>query len=175
MEIDYDYLKQLLEAFAAAPKPTTDIFDLKTRGIDYEADQFLFHIGNLQNKELVQQPDGSSDVGVSYSGEGQPTWSVLPLRLTAAGHELRDGMRSERAMAVIKRDFKHAGIDTAKTIFKVMLEESIKTATKAFVGCGPGEHRAFDHHLRRAGSLTKQTPYERPGAGGAIEFAPHSP
>jgi hypothetical protein len=47
-------------------------------------------------------------------------------------------MRNERAMAVIKRDFKHAGIDTAKTIFKVMLDESIKTAVKAFVGGAPG-------------------------------------
>lgn len=44
MQIDYDYLKQLPEAMAATEPPWTDIEELKARGVDNAADQFLFHL-----------------------------------------------------------------------------------------------------------------------------------
>jgi hypothetical protein len=59
MQIDYDYLKQVLEAFAAAPRPTTDIEELEANGINCESDAFLFHMGILQDKGLVEQPNVS--------------------------------------------------------------------------------------------------------------------
>jgi len=133
MQIDYDYLKNLLEAFAGAPRPTTDIEELKERGLDYETDQFLFHMEILADQDFIRQPDGDSGFGVFRSIDGHTSWSVLPLRLTADGHRFLDGLRDERAMAVIKKDFKHASIDTAKTIFKTVLEESVKGAVRAFI------------------------------------------
>lgn len=134
MQIDYDYLKQLLEAFAAAPRPTTDIEELKNRGIEYDSDQFLFHMEILQDKGLIEQPDGDPGIGVSRSADGFVSWAAIPLRMTAAGHEFLDGMRNEKAMAVVKRDFKHAGIETVKTVFRAVCEESAKLAVRAMLG-----------------------------------------
>jgi hypothetical protein len=33
MQIDYDYLKRLMEAFTEAPRPTTDIVELQKLGL----------------------------------------------------------------------------------------------------------------------------------------------
>jgi hypothetical protein len=46
---------------------------------------------------------------------------AVPFRLTAAGHEFLDGLRSKEAMAVIKANAKSVSISTAKTIIKVVL------------------------------------------------------
>lgn len=133
MQIDYDYLKQLLEAFAGAPGPTTDIHELQERGIPINDPQFLFHMEILQDKGLIGQPDGSRGIGVVRSVDGFVSWGAIPLRLTADGHEFLDGMRNENAMAVVKRDFKAAGIDTVKTVFRTILDESAKVAVRAFM------------------------------------------
>ena len=138
MQIDYDYLKQLLEAMAAAESPWTDIEELKARGIDYESGQFLFHMKILCDKGLVRQMDGSSDLGMRLSADRIPSWGAVPLRLTADGHEFLEGMRNKEAMALVKRDFKTAGIDTVKAVFRVALEESARIATKAVFGHGAG-------------------------------------
>lgn len=138
MQIDYDYLKQLLEAMAAAERPWTDIEELKARGIDYESGQFLFHMKILCDKGLIRQMDGSSDIGVRFSVDHRVAWGAVPLRLTADGHEFLEGMRNKEAMALVTRDFKAAGIDTVKAIFRVALEESARIATKALFGHGAG-------------------------------------
>ena len=139
VQIDYDYLKRLLEAFAAAPRPTTDIRELAQAGVDYETDIFLFHIEILLDKGFIQRQDGEPGIGIVRSIDDFITWNVLPLRLTASGHEFLDGLRNQEAMAVLKSKFKHAGIDTAKAIFKTVIEESVKGAVKAFLpGAGPG-------------------------------------
>jgi hypothetical protein len=133
MQIDYDCLKQLLEAFAAAPRPTTDIEELKAAGLDYETDQFLFHMEILDDYRLIAQPDGDPGIGVQRSIDGYVVWGVIPLRLTAAGHEFLDGLRSKEAMAIVKASFKHASIETVKTVMKTVLEESAKAAVTVFM------------------------------------------
>jgi hypothetical protein len=95
MQIDYDHLKQLLEAFAAAPKPTTDIEELKHRGIDYQSDAFLFHTEILDDTGFVERADGDRGIGVLRSVDRFISWSAVPLRLTAAGHEFLGGLRNE--------------------------------------------------------------------------------
>ncbi len=44
MKIDQDYLKKLLETCEAAPAPIFDIEELKAAGVDYDTDQFVFHM-----------------------------------------------------------------------------------------------------------------------------------
>jgi hypothetical protein len=138
MQIDYDYLRQLLEAMAAAERPWTDIHELKERGIHYEADQFLFHMEILCDKGLIRQMDGSSDLGMRLSLDRIPSWGAVPLRLTAEGHDFLDGMRNKEVMVVVRRDFKTAGIDTVKAVFRVVLEESARVATEALFRHGAG-------------------------------------
>ena len=138
MQIDYDYLKQLLEAMVATEHPWTDIEELKARGVDYGSDQFLFHMKILCDKGFVRQMDGSSDLGMRLSVDRILSWGAVPLRLTADGLEFLEGMRNKEAMALVKRDFKTAGIDTAKAVFRVALEESARIATQALVHHGTG-------------------------------------
>ena len=134
MQIDYDYLKRLMEAFTEAPRPTTDIVELQKLGLDYETDIFVFHMQILQDQGFIVQPDGDTDIGLQYGiGADEPSWGAVPLRLTAAGHEFLDGLRSKQAMAVIKSSAKSVSISTAKAIFKAVLEESTKAAAKAFL------------------------------------------
>jgi hypothetical protein len=138
MQIDYDYLKQVLEAFAAAPRPTTDIEELEANGINCESDAFLFHMGILQDKGLVEQPNGERGFGAIRSVDNRISWAAVPLRLTAAGHEFLDGLRNQQAMSVLKQKFMHAGIDTARTVVKTVLEESTKLVVKAIVSGATG-------------------------------------
>lgn len=138
MQIDYDYVKHLLEAFSAAPRPTTDIEELKAKGIIYESDDFLFHMEILRDKGLVERADGERNVGAQRSVDGFISWSAVPLRLTAAGHEFLDGLRNPQAMTVLKQKFAHAGIDTAKTVMKTVLEESTKLVVRAIVSGAGG-------------------------------------
>jgi hypothetical protein len=72
------------------------------------------------------------------SADRIPSWGAVPLRLTADGHEFLEGMRNKEAMALVKRDFKTAGIDTAKAVFRVALEESARIATQALFRHGTG-------------------------------------
>ena len=133
MQIDYDYLKRLLEGFADAPRPTTDIEELKATGLDYDTDIFAFHMEILEDKGFIGQPDGDPGIGLQRDSDGGCHWGAIPLRLTAAGHEFLDGLRSKAAMSVLKHDFKSASIDTARTIFRTVIEESAKIAVKAFL------------------------------------------
>ena len=138
MQIDYDYVKQLLEAFSAAAHPTTDIDELEARGIAHENDAFLFHMEILRDKGLVERADGERNIGAQRSVDGIISWAAVPLRLTAAGHEFLDGLRNQQAMVVLKQKFTHAGIDTAKTVIKTVLEESTKIVVKAIVSGSAG-------------------------------------
>ena len=52
MTIDQDYLKKLLEAFEAAPAPITNIDELQAAGLEYDNDQFVFHMNILTTKAL---------------------------------------------------------------------------------------------------------------------------
>jgi hypothetical protein len=135
MQIDYDYLRRLMEAFAEAPRPTTDIEELQKVGFNYETDIFVFHMQILQDQSFIAQPDGDTDIGLRFGiGDDDPSWGAVPLRLTAAGHEFLDGLRNKEAMAVIKANAKSVSISTAKMIFKAVLEESVKAATKGYLG-----------------------------------------
>jgi hypothetical protein len=90
MRIEVDYLKELLQAFLNAPGTTTDIRELRQLDpkLDCERDpRFEFHIRLLADGGYVQRDDGKWDMGYERSADGLVFWNVLPLRLTAAGHE----------------------------------------------------------------------------------------
>ena len=87
MKIDQDYMKKLLEACQASEKPTFDIEGLETAGFDYNNQQFEFHMMILTDQGFIARDDGSRGFGLIKSADGFPSWAVLPLRLTASGHE----------------------------------------------------------------------------------------
>ena len=136
MKIDHDYLKGLLEAFEASPDPVTDILSLKDAGYDYDDRQFIFHMGILEDKCLVQRDDGDAGFGMVRGIDGHTSWAVLPLRLTANGHEFIEALRNKQVWATIKRDFKEAGIDTLWQVSKDLLEGYTKKKIVALTGVG---------------------------------------
>ena len=114
MKIDQDYLKKLLEACLASEKPTFDIEDLKAAGFDYNDQQFEFHMKILNDQHFIEQDDGDSGFGLTKGIDGFLSWSVLPLRLTASGHQFIEALENKDVWAAIKRGFKDASIETYK-------------------------------------------------------------
>ncbi len=121
MKIDQDYLKRLLQVCQASEKPTFDIEDLKARGFDYNDPQFEFHMRILDDQCLIEQDDGDPGIGLTKSIDGFLSWSVLPLRLTASGHEFIEALENEEVWATIKRNFKDASIGTLRDVAMKLL------------------------------------------------------
>ncbi|RAP58134.1 DUF2513 domain-containing protein [Oleiagrimonas sp. MCCC 1A03011] len=136
MKIDHDYLKGLLEAFEASPDPITDINSLRASGYDYDNRQFIFHMGILEDKCLVQRDDGDAGFGMVRGIDGHISWSVLPLRLTANGHEFIEALRNKQVWATIKKDFKEASIETLWQVSKDLLEGYTKKKIATLTGVG---------------------------------------
>jgi hypothetical protein len=122
VKIDQDYLKKLLEACQASEKPTFDIEDLKAAGFDYNDKQFEFHMMILTDQGFIELDDGDPGFGLTKSLDGFPIWSVLPLRLTASGHQFIEALSNQEVWAAIKHGFKDASIATLKTVSLKLLE-----------------------------------------------------
>jgi hypothetical protein len=122
VKIDQDYLKNLLEACQASEKPTFDIEDLKAAGCDYNDKRFEFHMMILTDQGFIERDDGDPGFGLTKSLDGFPSWSVLPLRLTASGHQFIEALSNKEVWAAIKHGFKDASIATLKTVSLKLLE-----------------------------------------------------
>jgi hypothetical protein len=109
MKIDHDYLKKLLEACQASEKPTFDIQDLKADGFDYNDPKFEFHMAILDDQGFIQQDGGDPGFGLRKSKDGFLSWSVLPLRLTASGHDFLDNVQNPEVWSKTKAAAKKVG------------------------------------------------------------------
>ncbi len=126
MKPDQDYLKNFLEIAEAMPGPTFDIEDLQAAGLEYETDQFIFHMKILGDYGLIERDDGDPGYGLVRSVDGFMSWAVLPLRLTARGHEFAAALRNKEVWATIKREFKDASMSTLWDVSKKLLEAYTK-------------------------------------------------
>jgi hypothetical protein len=117
-----DYLKTLLEACQAAKKPTFDIEDLKAAGLDYNDPQFELHMGILADQGFIERDGGDPGFGLTKGARGDLSWSVLPLRLTASGHQFIEALSNKEVWAAIKHGFKDASIDTLWKVSQKLLE-----------------------------------------------------
>ena len=103
MKPDPEYTRKLLTAFEDSPEPTTDIRELQERGLDYEQEEFMFHLRLLSDDGFVQQEDGEPSIGLYRSADGLYSWSVIPLRLTSSGHEFAQAMENEHGFRAVKK------------------------------------------------------------------------
>ena len=122
MKIDQDYLKGLLDACQASEKPTFDIEDLKAAGFDYGDSRFEFHMMILTDQSFIERDDGDHGFGLIKGMGDFASWSVLPLRLTASGHQFIEALDNKEVWATIKTGFKDASIATLKTVAMKLLE-----------------------------------------------------
>jgi len=122
MKIDQEYLKKLLETCEAAPAPIFDIDELKAAGVDYDTDQFVFHMNILNDLGAIERDDGESGFGLVRGIDGHMSWAAVPLRLTAQGHQFIEALRNKEVWATLKRDFKDASVSTLWDVSKRLLE-----------------------------------------------------
>jgi len=126
MKIEPDYLKKLLEACEAAPTPVFDIKYLKAAGLDFNSDQFVFHMGILDDQGFIEREGREPGFGLIRGPDGHISWALLPLRLTAKGHQFIEALRNKEVWATIKKGFMDAGIDTLWDVSKKLLEAYTK-------------------------------------------------
>jgi hypothetical protein len=140
MKIDQDYLKKLLEACEAAPTPIFDIEELKKAGLDYATDEFVFHMEILNDLGVVERDDREPGFGLFRSADGYPSWAVLPLRLTARGHQFIEALRNKEVWTTIKKGFKDASgstlMDVSKKLFEGYVRKRIEGLLKGDVSIG---------------------------------------
>jgi hypothetical protein len=122
LKIDQDYLKRLLETCQASEKPTFDIEDLNAKGLDYNDPKFEFHMKILDDQHLIEQDDGDPGFGLIKSIDGFASWSVLPLRLTASGHQFIEALSNKEVWSAIKRGFQNASIETLRSAALKLLD-----------------------------------------------------
>lgn len=121
-KLDPDYIKKILTAFLDSPEPVTDIDELEKQGLSYESPEFYFHLRLLNDQGFVERDDDEPGLGVDRSLDGQYSWSVIPLRLTAAGHEFAEALGDNRAFEAVKKSLVSSSLgvmrDAAVAAFK---------------------------------------------------------
>ncbi|MDP2607735.1 MULTISPECIES: DUF2513 domain-containing protein [unclassified Oceanobacter] len=133
MKIDQEYLKGLLEAFEASNTPTTDIKKLEHAGFSYQEDKFIFHLSILADQNFVEREQGHG-LGYLKGADGNISWSEVPLRLTAAGHEFLEALRNSEVWDTIKSEFKDASIGTLCRVSKDLFEGYTKKKVTSLLG-----------------------------------------
>jgi ABC-type sulfate transport system permease component len=61
------------------------------------------------------------------------SWAVLPLRLTARGHEFIEALRNKEVWVTIKRSFKEASISTLWNVSQKLIEAYTKKKIEALL------------------------------------------
>ena len=116
MTPDVDYLKKLLNAFRDAPDPTTDIQELEKAGLDYHEARFEFHMELLLDQGYIASDSRRGGFGLDKGADGGGQWSVIPLRLTASGHEFAEALNDSKAFETVRKNFVGASITTIKEV-----------------------------------------------------------
>lgn len=112
MRINHDYIKQLIDIALDHPAPTFTIRDFEAAGVPYETPEFEFHMKLLDDQRLIEQDDGDSGFGLEKGVDGFSSWAVLPLRLTARGHDFAEAISEKTIWDKIKKELPGAAMTT---------------------------------------------------------------
>ncbi|ENE4765697.1 DUF2513 domain-containing protein [Vibrio parahaemolyticus] len=134
MKIDKEYLKSLLEAFESAEGPLTNIRELEAKGFHYDDDKFAFHTDLLVDKGYIESfATQSRGAGYKLLGNGERVWSVVPLRLTAFGHDFIESLNEPNVWQEIQANFKDASLDTTISVAKGLAKGYAKQKVKSLL------------------------------------------
>ena len=126
MKIDQEYLKSLLKCFVEA---NTAYIDAKviSAALKTEVDQkLLFHLEILNDKDMVKRDGDNTGIGMLLDASGDIHYSIVPLRLSAEGHEFYEAISKPEIWKKLKANFENAALDTLMTAGKELLKETIK-------------------------------------------------
>lgn len=132
MRIDIEYIKNFLEVILNNKHPEFNIKhpDLKPLWDDDEKlEKLIFHMEILEDQGLIESTINSSGIGFGRSLSGQYTVSVIPLRLTASGHQFASDLNKPGVIEQLKISFKDAGpkevVNIVFTLGKKILEKKL--------------------------------------------------
>lgn len=129
MKIDQEYLKGLLIEFEESAEPHTNITKLLESGYDHRTNEFRFHIRLLQDRGLISRVDGQYGIGYLSPQSDDPDddgfFDVIPLRLTASGHDFLEAIRNKEVWATLKNGFKDASLGTLVTVSKELFNRAL--------------------------------------------------
>ena len=128
MKPDTDYLKDLLTAFQGSPYPNTNLAELEKKGFSTDDPRFEFHMLLLADSGYIRGESTKPGIGLQRIGHGS-YWSVIPLRLTASGHEFAEALTTPKVFQAIQKDFVGASIgtlrDAALALFKAEISRHL--------------------------------------------------
>jgi hypothetical protein len=157
VKINQDYLKRLLQACADSDNPTFDIEELKSAGFDYNDRQFEFHMMILTERGFVERDDGDPGFGIFKSLDGSPSWAVLPLRLTASGHQFIEALSNREVWATIKQNFPDASIGTLESASLSLLANYSSNVVNNIVNNTTNIGTAHGSLVQQAGAQSTQS------------------
>jgi len=88
----------------------------------------------LNDQRFIERDDGDPGFGLSKGADGFLSWAVLPLRLTASGHQFIEALANKEVWAAIKRGFKDASIETLQSVALKLLDGFAKKKIDALLG-----------------------------------------
>jgi hypothetical protein len=110
MRINYDFIKDMLNRALDHPAAQFDL-NLFHDLWDEESKEatFFFHLEILDDLNVIENTTGRSGLGFKRCGSGQYTISIVPLRLTAKGHDFASALTKAGVLETLKTTFKNAG------------------------------------------------------------------
>lgn len=137
MKIDQEYLKNLLIAFEDSDGPETNIRELNESGFNFSEQKFIFHMRLLDDKNLISRTDGQRGFGFYTGADDGGSWAVIPLRLTAQGHDFIQALRQKEVWNSVKENFKDVGITTLVDVSKELAKGFALKQAKRLTGYDP--------------------------------------
>jgi hypothetical protein len=134
MRIDIGYIKNLLDVVLEHDHPDfrIDHEDIKPLwyGDDENINKLVFHMEILEDQSLIESSINSNGIGFRRMSNGEFTVSIIPLRLTAQGHQFASDLSKPGVIEQLTTSFKDAGPSEAvKVVFalgKKALEKKLE-------------------------------------------------
>ena len=112
MKIDIEYVKNILDTIHNHDKAdfTIRLFDaLWGEGKIDENHKFVFHLEILHDQGFLVSTSTMSSVGIRRSGSEDYVFSIVPLRLSAKGHEYAAALNKPEVFKILKEKFNNEG------------------------------------------------------------------
>jgi hypothetical protein len=135
MKIDFEKIKEILIVFEESNKPTINTLGIFT-ALNYDSNNqedvgIVWHYLKLLSEQGLIEclNDSNNNLGISFTGNGQPIISVNNFRLTIIGHQALETMKTNKAWKKVKDVLKKIGIHNLKNIptlaIKMISEQSL--------------------------------------------------
>lgn len=133
MKIDIEYIKSLLDIILEHDQPDFRIDHNKIKPLwlnDEKLNTLVFHMEILEDQNLIESSTNMQGIGFQRMGNGGFTVSVIPLRLTAQGHQFAADLCKPGVIEQLATSFKEAGPnEVVKIVFalgKKALEKKLE-------------------------------------------------